>query len=129
MKNNVEKGLPAYGDLKEKDKLIKLAAETATEELGMQEFMDMKYEEQLRLFLKNNPDKTEDDFKAEIIRLSLSSGGKVISFSDYAKSKDPKVKKINLSDYFEFGRTVASLSDDEKEVVNKLLKMSLGKDK
>ena len=129
MKNNVEKGLPSFGDLKEKDKLIKLAAETAAEELGMQEFMDMKYEEQLRLFLKNNPDKTEDDFKAEIIRLSLSSGGKVISFSDYAKSKDPKIKKINLADYFEFGRTVASLSDDEKEVVNKLLKMSLGKDK
>jgi hypothetical protein len=129
VKNNVEKGLPSFGDLKEKDKLIKLAAETAAEELGMQEFMDMKYEEQLRLFLKNNPDKTEDDFKAEIIRLSLSSGGKVISFSDYAKSKDPKIKKINLADYFEFGRTVASLSDDEKEVVNKLLKMSLGKDK
>ena len=35
----------------------------------------------------------------------------------------------NLADYFEFGKTVASLTDAEKQVVNDMLRMSLGKDK
>ena len=60
-------------------------------------------------------------------RIKLGSGGKVIQFSDYFKSKEPKIKEINLADYFEFGKTVASLTDAEKEVVNNLLRMSLGK--
>ena len=67
-----------------------------------------------------------DDY---FIRIKLNSGGKVISLRDYMRSKEPKVKKINLADYFEFGRTVASLTDAEKEVVNDLLSRSLGKDK
>ena len=61
-------------------------------------------------------------------RLTLKEGGTVISFSDYSKKK-PKVKKINLADHFKFGKTVASLTEAEKEVVNNLLRMSLGKDK
>ena len=45
------------------------------------------------------------------------------------KLKEPEIKKINLADYFEFGKTVASLTDAEKEVVNQMLQMSLGKGK
>ena len=61
-------------------------------------------------------------------RLSLKEGGStVISFSDYAKKK-PKVKKINLADHFKLNQTVADLSDSDVELVNRLLKMSLGKE-
>jgi len=60
-------------------------------------------------------------------RLSLNDGGKVISFNEYAKKK-PKVKKINLADHFKLNQTVADLSDSDVELVNRLLKMSLGKE-
>jgi len=63
------------------------------------------------------------------IRIKLNSGGKVVSLRDYMKSKEPKIKKINLADYFEFGRTVSSLTDAEKKVVADLLNKSFGKDK
>jgi hypothetical protein len=59
--------------------------------------------------------------------LSFSSGGVVIKFSDYAKKK-PKVKEINLADHFKLNQTVADLSDKDVELVNRLLKMSLGKE-
>ena len=60
-------------------------------------------------------------------RLTLKEGGTVISFSDYSKKK-PKVKKINLADHFKLNQTVADLSDADVELVNRLLKMSLGKE-
>jgi|TARA_R110000824_G_scaffold381831_1_gene574833 hypothetical protein len=61
-------------------------------------------------------------------RLSLKEGGStVISFSEYAKKK-PKIKKINLADHFKLNQTVADLSDADVELVNRLLKMSLGKE-
>ena len=60
-------------------------------------------------------------------RLSLNDGGKVVSFNEYAKKK-PKVKKINLADHFKLNQTVADLSDSDVELVNRLLKMSLGKE-
>ncbi len=72
-------------------------------------------------WLKNKPDSY---FK----RIELKSGGKVILLSDYLKQKeDIPLKKIDLSSYFSPGRTISSLTDAEREVVNKLLRMSLGK--
>jgi hypothetical protein len=128
-KNNISKILEARGDNSEKEGLMKLASETLSEELGMQEFMEMKYEEGKREFLKNNPGKTEDDYKDMIIRLSLSDGGSVIDLSKYRKSKEPvKIKEIDLASLFTPGRTLASLSEKEKDVVNQLLRMTLGKD-
>mgnify|MGYP003641912808 CR=1 FL=1 len=126
MKNNIEKILPANGDLSEIDKLNLLASEDAAAEQSMSDFMDMKYEIALDKFLENNPDKTEKDFQDSIRRLSLESGGKVIKFSDY---KDPikKVKEIDLAGLFTPGKTLASLTSDERDVVNKLLRMTLGK--
>ena len=59
-------------------------------------------------------------------RIELRSGGRVIKFSDYKK---PKIKKINLSSLFEHAKTIASLTDAEREVVNDLLRKTLGKDK
>ena len=128
-KNNISKILEARGDNSEKEGLMKLASETAAEEMGMQEFMNMKYEEQLREFKKNNPGATEDDYKEMIIRLSLKDGGDVVDLSKYRKMKEPvEVKKIDLASLFTPGKTLASLSEKEKDVVNQLLRMTLGKD-
>ena len=126
MKNNIEKILPANGDLSEIDKLNLMASEDAAAEQSMSDFMDMEYGKALDKFLENNPDKTEKDFQDSIRRLSLESGGKVIKFSDY---KDPikKVKEIDLAGLFTPGKTLASLTSDERDVVNKLLRMTLGK--
>ena len=68
--------------------------------------------------------KDDDYFK----RMELSGGGKVIKFSDY---KDPikKVKDIDLASLFTPSKTLASLTEAEKEVVNDLLRRTLGKDK
>jgi len=59
----------------------------------------------------------------EIIKLSLAEGGKVIKFSDYHKPSG--VKKINLSEYYDLGRTLSSLSKSERETLNWLLNKSL----
>ena len=126
--NNVEKELPAKGDLSEREELIKLASETAAEEKDMSDFMDMKYQEALDRFKENNPGKTEEDFLKTIIRIPLEGGGsaKIIKFSDY---KDPvkKVKDIDLASLFTPGKTLSSLTEAERDVVNQLLRMSLGK--
>ena len=62
------------------------------------------------------------------IPLELADGGKVIFLSDYLKQKrKPPIKKINL-DSAAPGRTLDSLTEAEREVVNKLLRMSLGKE-
>jgi len=125
--NNVEKELPAKGDLSEREELIKLASETAAEEKDMSDFMDMKYQEALDRFKENNPGKTEEDFLKTIIRIPLEGGGsaKIIKFSDY---KDPakKVKDIDLASLFTPGKTLASLTSEERDKINLLLKMTLG---
>jgi len=45
------------------------------------------------------------------------------------KPKDPatKIKKLNLADYFQYGMKIADLTESEREVVNDLLKRTLGK--
>lgn len=123
----VEKELPGRGDLSERENLLKLASESAAEEKSMSDFMDMKYQIALEKYLENNPGKTEKDFQEAIIRIPIQSGGKIINFSDYAKSKDPKIKEIDLASLFTPGKTLASLTDEERKAVNNLLKLTLGK--
>ena len=128
MKNtNIEKRLEAKGDLSEKEKLIKLASESASEEKELSDFMDMKYQMALEKYLENNPGKTEKDFQLEIIRIPMENGGKVIDFAKYRKSKDPKIKEIDLASLFTPGKTLASLTSEERDKVNLLLRMTLGK--
>jgi len=126
-KFGVEKELPGRGDLSEKEKLIKLASETASEEKSLSEFGDMKYQIALEKYLEANPGKTEKDFQDMVIRIPLNDGGsaKIIKFSDY---KDPakKVKDIDLASLFTPGKTLASLTDAERDQVNLLLKLTLG---
>jgi len=70
--------------------------------------------------------KDDDFFK----RLKYAGGGKIIQFPvDLTKYREPKIKEINLSAGFSKDKTVASLTEDERKVVERLLRMSLGKDK
>ena len=78
-------------------------------------------------YLKNNPGKTEQDFQDAIRRIPMESGGKVIDFAKYAKVDGKKVKELNLSSLFTPSKTLASLTDKEKEAVNDLLKLTFGK--
>ena len=126
-KNFIDRILPGRGDLTERETLIKLASETAAEEKALSDFGDMEYEKALREFKKNNPDKTEEDFINAIRRIQMSSGGKVIDFAKFRKSKDPKVKEIDLASLFTPGKTLASLTESERDQVNLLLKLTLGK--
>jgi hypothetical protein len=127
----IAKPLPGKGDLTEKEYLKKLenlrASETAAEEKALSDFGDMEFDKALKEFLKNNPDKTEEDFINAIRRIQLSSGGKVIDFAKYRKSKDPKVKELDLASMFTPDRTLSSLSDKERDAVNTLLKLTFGK--
>ena len=86
---------------------------------------DFEKQDKYKNFLDFLKSKDDDYFK----RIELKEGGRVYTLSDYRKSKEPKVKEINLSSLFEHARTIASLSDAEREVVNDLLRKTLGKDK
>ena len=52
-----------------------------------------------------------------------SDGGKTTK----PKDPTPKVRKLNLADYFKYGMTIAELSPYEREVVNDLLKKTFSK--
>jgi len=57
----------------------------------------------------------------EVKKINLAEGGPVKN-----RPKEPKgVKKLNIADYFELGRTVASLSPAERETVSILVKKML----
>ena len=60
-----------------KEKMILLASESPMEEAELSILGDLKYMEQLRRYLKDNPTKTEDDFKKEILKIPLAEGGEV----------------------------------------------------
>ena len=124
----VEKEMPGRGDLSEKEILIKLASETAAEEKELADFGDMEYGNALKEFLKNNPDKTEEDFIDAIRRIQMSSGGKVIDFSKYKKDNDwhKGIRKLNLSSLLGGDKTLDSLTESERKAVNNLLRLTLG---
>ena len=57
----------------------------------------------------------------QVKKINLSEGGPVKN-----RPKEPKgVKKLNIADYFEIGRTVASLDPVEREVVSTLVRKML----
>ena len=130
-KNSIDKIMESKGDrsvAKELDKLAK------------KDVVDLKFDIDADILntlksihLKEAPDmsfdawlnsKDDDYFK----RLEYAGGGKVIQFPiDLTKYKDIKPKEINLSGSFDKDRTIDSLSSDERALVNRLLRMSLGK--
>ncbi len=126
--NNIEKRLSGGGtktpplDMSE---FIKLADKEKYEFDALNERLELLREEWLR---QREPGETFSSwFKRtpteDIIRLTLGSGGKVLKFSDYHKPKE--IKKINLSEFFDLGRTLSSLSKGERETLSWLLNKSL----
>ena len=62
------------------------------------------------------------------IPLQMSKGGRIIMLSDYLKQKEkPRIKKINL-DAVAPGKALSQLTDAEREVVQTLLRLSMGRD-
>ena len=84
--------------------LKQLRDELDPDEKDLNKFLDKLSEEQLK-------------------RLLLSGGGRVIDLSKYRKSKDPKIKKINISQG-DLEKTVAGLSDNNKLIIKELLRKS-----
>ena len=86
---------------------------------------DFEKQDEYKNFLDFLKSKDDDYFK----RIELKEGGKVYFLRDFMKPKSPKVKEINLASLFEYGKTISSLTDAEREVVSDLLKRSLKGDK
>ena len=57
------------------------------------------------------------------IKVINTNFAKIIKFSDYHKPKG--VKEIKLSDYFDLGRTLTSMSQSERDTLKWLLNKSL----
>ncbi len=51
---------------------------------------------------------------------SMGDGGSVKN-----KPREPKIKKLNLAQYFKLGMTIAELTPHERELVNDLLKKTI----
>lgn len=126
--NNVEKRLEGKGDLAVKEGLMKLAEKDKADlqfdlELDIIDQLKRKYE------LNGREGETFSDYikrenLEELITLELSDGGKVISLSSYLKQKEkPKIKKIDLAQG-DFEKTVADLSDSDRNLIKELLRRS-----
>ena len=126
--NNIDKILESKGDLKETKRLADLEKEMFDVEQNLADTLKELFEKEKKPgqslidWMKSKP---TDYFK----RIELSGGGKVITISDYLKQKEkPKIKELDLAGMFTPGKTLSSLSEAEREAVNNLLKLTLGKD-
>ena len=129
MLNNIDKKLEAIGNNEETKRL----ADLEKIEFDVMQNLADKIKEDFERETKDKPRSFMDWLKSKpteyFKRIELKEGGKVIDLRAYSKLKEPKIKELDLASYFDFGRTVSSLTDAEKQVVNDLLRMSLGKDK
>ena len=129
MLNNIDKKLEAIGNNEETKRLADLEKIEfdVMQNLAdsIREDFERETKDKPRSFMDWVKSKDDDYFK----RVKFKDGKRVVDIRSYSKLKEPEIKKINLADYFEFGKTVASLTDAEKQVVNDMLRMSLGKDK
>jgi len=129
MLNNIDKKLEAIGNNEETKRL----ADLEKIEFDVMQNLADKIREDFERETKDKPRSFMDWLKSKptdyFKRIELKEGGKVIDLRAYSKLKEPKIKELDLASYFDFGRTVSSLTDAEKQVVNDLLRMSLGKDK
>ena len=126
-KNNIDKRLEGKGTLTAAAKLADLEKQSFDLEQNIIDTLkeDFKKQDEYKNFLDFLKSKDDDYFK----RIELKEGGRIYTLSDYRKLKEPKVKEINLSSLFEHARTIASLNDAERQLVNDLLAKTLGKDK
>ena len=133
-KNSVEKIMPGGGketpnlDMKKyiqlaaDDEKIKSDVENEIIEILLDKYNNQKEPgESFTDWLKRTP-------KEELVRINLKDGSKVVSISDYLKQKEPvKIKQLDLASQFTPGKTLASLTPSERETVNMLLKLTLGR--
>ena len=133
-KNSVEKIMPGGGketpnldmekyiQLAADDEKIKLDVENEIIEILLDKYNNQKEPgESFNDWLKRTP-------KEELVRINLKDGSKVVSISDYLKQKEPvKIKQLDLASQFTPGKTLASLTPSERETVNMLLKLTLGR--
>jgi hypothetical protein len=141
-KNNIESSKNALSK-KELDKLAKQIAEDAIadEQLAKKDKEVLEFdaiEDQLQeLIFQHKKEAPEISFKKWLDskpdsffkRMEFKSGGNVIQFPvDLTKYRtEPKIRKINISG--EIGnKTIDSLTKDERDLVNRLLRISLGKE-
>ena len=111
----------------EDEKIFKLASGSALDELvEARQFMKELFEKEVEA--GNIPSSMSFDDWIISLRASLSGGGKVIKFtSDLAKSKEPKIKRIQLSDYFDLSRRISSMNKSELDTLKWLLNKTLPK--
>ena len=125
--SNVEKRMTSGGvdapriDLQE---FIKIADAEKYEFDALNEKLELLKDAWLK---QREPGETYDSWfkrtpKEEIIRITLKEGGRIIKFSDYKK---PKIKTINLSDYFDMGRRLIDLTQSERDTLRWILNKSL----
>jgi hypothetical protein len=137
-KNNVESSKNSLSK-KELDKLAKEIADDAILEAKKDKEVlefDAMGEQLQELMLQHQKEAPEISFKKWLdskpdnyfIRRKFKSGGNVIQFPiDLTKYRtEPKIREINISG--DLGnRTIDSLNKAERDLVNRLLRMSLGK--
>ena len=132
--SNIEKAMSGGGSKEaplDMEQFIKMADLEKIEFDLMQDVIDQIQEdfenekkpgESLIDWLKTKP---TEYFK----RIELKDGGNVFFISDYLKSKEkPKIKQIDLASMFTPNKTLSSLTEAEREAVNNLLKLTLGKE-
>ena len=139
---SIDKRLEGKGSLDEKQYLNKLAAEVSKMEevnkLADSDKYRRDFEQELLQLLEEKfkkerkPGESYLDFikrqdPEELKRIGLKDGSNVVDFRKYSKSKEPEVKKLDLTSQFTPGKTLASLTEAERDAVNMLLKLTLGK--
>ena len=130
-KNNIDKRLDPIGDGSEAKELKRLAEKDSDvlEFDALNDVLDtlktMHESEAPDVPFRAWMNSKDDDF---FKRLKYSGGGRILKFpTDLTKYREPKYKKINISAGFGKDKTIASLTEDERNVVERLLRMSLGK--
>jgi len=127
--NAIDKRLEGRGDNKEAQGIMQLAKDEADLIFDFESALTDKIIRDFELERSSGQSfsdwlKSKDKEYFLNIPLELANGGKVIMLSDYLKQKEkPKIKQINLAQG-DFEKTVASLSDADKEVIKHLLKSS-----
>ena len=107
------------------EKIIKLASGIELDEMvEAQQFMKELFDAEVKS--GNIPSSMSYNEWILSLRKNLSGGGNVIKFSDHKKPRGG-VKRIKISDYFDLARTMASLSQGERDTLKWLLNQSLPK--
>ena len=117
---------PIYQRNLKDEKIIKLASGAELDEsVEAQQFMKELFDSEVAA--GNIPSSMSYDEWIISLRTGLSDGGKVLDFAKYRKSKEPKIKTIDIGKYFDLGRRLSSLSQTERDTLKWILNKSFKK--